>query len=140
MIGRRGSPSPILERHKHMTMTIYDLDTPSLTVDLDRMQQNIERMASIAKTAGVDLRPHAKTHKALQIAKRQIAAGSPGLTVAKVGEAEVFADAGIEDFFIAYPLWGQLKWERLCKLAQRAHVRVAADSFEVLEGISQTRS
>lgn len=123
-----------------MAMTIYDLDTPSLTVDLDRMQQNIERMASIAKAAGVDVRPHAKTHKTPQIAMRQLAAGSPGLTVAKVGEAEVFVDAGIEDFFIAYPLWGPLKWERLSKLAQRARVRVAADSYEVLEGISRPLS
>src|SRR5947209_2757498 len=119
-------------------MTIDDLDTPSLIVDLDRLERNIARMAAIARDGGVDLRPHAKTHKIPQIGHLQLAAGSPGLTVAKLGEAEVFADGGITDLFIAYPLWGELKWERLCRLAERAQVRVAADSYEVLEGISRT--
>jgi len=119
-------------------MTIDDLDTPSLVVDLDRMERNITRMAAIAHEAGVDLRPHAKTHKVPQIGLRQIAAGSPGLTVAKLGEAEAMVDGGIDDVFIAYPLWGNTKWERLCRLAGRARVRVAADSYEVLEGISRT--
>ena len=121
-----------------MTMTIEDLDTPSLVVDLDRMERNIARMAAIAHDAGVDLRPHAKTHKIPQIGLRQLAAGSPGLTVAKLGEAEVMVDGGIDDLFVAYPLWGDTKWERLCRLAGRARVRVAADSYEVLEGISRT--
>jgi D-serine deaminase-like pyridoxal phosphate-dependent protein len=119
-------------------MTVDDLDTPSLILDLDRMQENIDRMAAVARDAGVAVRPHAKTHKIPQIGHLQVAAGSPGLTVAKLGEAEVFADGGIEDLFIAYPLWGQAKWDRLCRLAERAQVRVAADSYEVLEGISQT--
>ncbi len=119
-------------------MMLGDLETPSLVVDLGRMERNIARMAAIADAAGVALRPHAKTHKTPQIGRLQIAAGSPGLTVAKLGEAEVFADAGIDDLFVAYPLWGESKWERLCRLATRARVRVAADSYEVLEGLSRT--
>jgi len=115
-----------------------DLQTPSLLVDVDRLQGNIARMAAIAREAGVDLRPHGKTHKTPQIGRLQLAAGSRGLTVAKLGEADVFADAGIADLFIAFPLWGDAKWEHLCRLAERARVRVAADSFEVLEGISRT--
>jgi D-serine deaminase-like pyridoxal phosphate-dependent protein len=121
-----------------MPTSLADLDTPSLVVDLDRMERNIARMAAIAHAAGVALRPHAKTHKTPQIGHRQRAAGSPGLTVAKLGEAEVFIDGGIDDLFIAYPLWGEPKWERLCRLAQRATVRVAADSDEGLEGLSRT--
>ncbi len=117
-------------------MKVDELDTPFLLIDVDRLQANIARMAEIARSHGVALRPHAKTHKLPPIAHMQLAAGSPGLTVAKLGEAEAFADHGIEDFFIAYPLWGEKKWERLCLLAQRARVRVAADSYEVLEGIS----
>ncbi len=117
-------------------MTVDELDTPFLTIDLDRLEANIARMAAIAAANGVALRPHAKTHKLPPIAHKQLAAGSPGLTVAKLGEAEVFNEHGIEDFFIAYPLWGEAKWERLCRLAERARVRVAADSYEVLEGIS----
>jgi len=119
-------------------MKIEDLDTPSLIVDLDRMQRNIERMAEIARNAGVALRPHAKTHKIPHIGRLQLRAGSPGLTVAKLGEAEVFMDGGIEDLFIAYPLWGEAKWQRLCHLAERGSIRVAADSYDVLEGISQS--
>ncbi|HXT36609.1 MAG TPA: alanine racemase [Chloroflexota bacterium] len=118
-------------------MIVAELDTPFLLIDLDRLEANITRMAAIARANGVALRPHAKTHKLPPIAHKQLAAGSPGLTVAKLGEAEVFADHGIEDFFIAYPLWGETKWERLCRLAERARVRVAADSYEVLEGISR---
>ncbi|HVC80714.1 MAG TPA: alanine racemase, partial [Chloroflexota bacterium] len=101
-------------------MIVAELDTPFLLIDLDRLEANITRMAAIARANGVALRPHAKTHKLPPIAHRQLAAGSPGLTVAKLGEAEVFADHGIEDFFIAYPLWGEIKWERLCRLAERA--------------------
>jgi len=119
-------------------MILDDLDTPSVVVDLDRMERNIARMAAIARVAGVALRPHAKTHKIPRIGHRQLAAGSVGLTVAKLGEAEVFVDGGITDLFIAYPLWGEAKWERLCRLAARADLRVTADSYEVLEGISRT--
>jgi len=118
-------------------MILDELDTPSVVVDLDLMERNIVRMAAIACDAGVHLRPHAKTHKIPRIGHLQLGAGSPGLTVAKLGEAEVFVDGGIPDLFIAYPLWGEAKWERLCRLAARADLRVAADSYEVLEGISR---
>jgi D-serine deaminase-like pyridoxal phosphate-dependent protein len=118
-------------------VNIAELDTPSLIVDLDRLQANIQRMAEIGRATGTAVRPHAKTHKIPAIGRMQIAAGSPGLTVAKLGEAEVFAQAGIEDLFIAYPLWGEQKWERLCRLAAQTQVRVAADSPEVVEGISR---
>jgi D-serine deaminase-like pyridoxal phosphate-dependent protein len=116
---------------------IDDLDTPSLLIDLDRLEANIRRMAAITLATGVDLRPHAKTHKMPEVGRLQLAAGSPGLTVAKLGEAEMFAGHGLRNLFIAYPLWGQEKWERLCRLATEADVRVAADSYEVLEGLSR---
>jgi D-serine deaminase-like pyridoxal phosphate-dependent protein len=112
------------------------LDTPQVLVDLDLLDANIRRMADLVAGTGARLRPHAKTHKLLQVAQRQLAAGCDGLTVAKLGEAELFVDHGIDDVLIAYPLWGARKWERLCALAERAEVRVAADSYEVFEGIS----
>jgi D-serine deaminase-like pyridoxal phosphate-dependent protein len=112
------------------------LDTPRLVVDLDRLDRNIERMARLAADAGVALRPHAKTHKLLAVAERQLAAGCQGLTVAKLGEAELFAANGMRDLFIAYPVWGARKWERLCQLAVTADIRVGADSYEVFQGIS----
>lgn len=117
-------------------VTKLELDTPCLLLDLDRLDRNIERMAAFARSAGVRLRPHAKTHKLVEVAERQLAAGSAGLTVAKLGEAELFAENGIRDLFIAYPLWGESKWRRLCDLAERGEVRVAVDSKDVCFGIA----
>jgi D-serine deaminase-like pyridoxal phosphate-dependent protein len=117
-----------------------ELDTPCLLLDVDKLEANIRRMAEVTAAAGVALRPHAKTHKLIEVAHRQIAAGCAGLTVAKLGEAELLAAHGIDDLLIAYPLWGAAKWERLCRLAASAEVRVAADSLEVFAGISQAAS
>src|ERR1700693_5341069 len=110
------------------------LDTTRLRLAPPRLDGNIQRMARLANAAGVALRPHAKTHKLLPVAERQLAAGCHGLTVAKLGEAELFAAHGMHDLFIAYPLWGARKWERLCRLAAGADVRVGADSYEVFDG------
>ena len=82
-----------------------DLQTPCLVVDRDVLDANLGAMAGHARDSGVFLRPHAKTHKCVEIAHRQLALGAVGLTVATVGEGEVFADAGFADVFIAYPLW-----------------------------------
>ncbi len=112
------------------------LDTPCLLLDVEKLDANIRRMAELASAAGVALRPHAKTHKLIEVAHRQLAAGCHGLTVAKLGEAELLADHGVRDLLIAYPVWGAGKWKRLCALAASADVRVAADSFEVFAGIS----
>lgn len=106
-----------------------DPETPYLAVDLSVLDRNIAGMAEHARTAGVDLRPHAKTHKCLQIAARQTQAGAVGLTVATVGEAEVFADGGFTDLFIAYPLWAHgRRGERLRAVAERTSLRVGVDS------------
>ncbi len=82
-----------------------DLPTPAVVVDLARVEANVVAMAEHARAQGVALRPHAKTHKSPEVARLQVAAGAAGLTVATVGEAEVFAEAGFGDLFIAYPLW-----------------------------------
>src|SRR5579859_3362632 len=107
---------------------IADLDTPALLVDVPRLDHNIATMQRLADRCGVALRPHTKTHKAPAIARRQLVAGARGLTVAKVGEAEVLVAAGCEDLLIAYPLIGTVKYERLARLLDRATIRVAADS------------
>jgi D-serine deaminase-like pyridoxal phosphate-dependent protein len=105
------------------------IDTPALVVDLDRMDAATERMATAMADRGVALRPHAKTHKSIAVARRQIGAGADGLTVGTIGEAEVFAAAGIDDLFIAYPLvpLGP-KADRLRDLADRCRLRVGVDS------------
>ena len=83
---------------------VASLETPVVVVDLDRTDSRIAAMAAFMRGRGIALRPHAKTHKSVEMARRQIAAGATGLTVATIGEAEVFADAGLPDLFIAYPL------------------------------------
>ncbi|MFT3663169.1 MAG: alanine racemase [Gordonia sp. (in: high G+C Gram-positive bacteria)] len=104
-------------------------DTPYLLVDDDRLRRNIERLAEWAADHGLRVRPHAKTHKCAQVAARQLDAGATGLTVATIGEAEAFADAGFTDLFIAYPLWpSESKATRLRALADRAALRVGIDS------------
>ena len=107
------------------------LDTPLVLIDLDRVDANIERMAGLMRDRGVALRPHAKTHKSVEVARRQIAAGAVGMSVATIGEAEVFADAGIHDLFIAYPVLAVgPKAERLRGLAARCRLSVGADSVD----------
>ncbi|WP_367274167.1 alanine racemase [Cryobacterium sp.] len=77
----------------------------SLVIDAARLERNIARMAAFAAAAGLALRSHVKTHKSVEIARRQAAAGASGITVATISEAETFAAAGFTDIFIAYPLW-----------------------------------
>ena len=105
------------------------VDTPALIVDLDRMDAAIALMASSMADRGVALRPHAKTHKSIEVGRRQVEAGASGLTVGTIGEAEVFADAGLDDLFIAYPLVPDgPKAARLRGLVSRSRLRVGIDS------------
>ena len=123
-------------------MVNYDIDTPALLMDLGRLKNNISAMASIARKYGVDLRPHAKTHKTPEIAKLQIEAGAKGITVAKLGEAEVMAEAGLGDILIANQIIGHRKLDRLMTLAEKIHVMVAVDSdvgAEMLNEAAQQR-
>lgn len=107
-----------------------DLDaTPVLVVDTDVLERNLTRMARSADARGLHLRPHVKTHKCVEIARRQLAAGARGLTVATVSEAEVFADAGADDLFVAYPLWvDAARGARLRALAARVRLTVGVES------------
>ncbi|MFC2008870.1 alanine racemase [Chloroflexota bacterium] len=84
-------------------------DTSSLLIDVDRMERNLQEMAAVAADARVALRPHVKTHKSPELARRQLRLGAGGITVAKIGEAEVMADAGIRDIRIAYPIVGEAR-------------------------------
>lgn len=77
-------------------------------------------MAEVAASAGVAPRPHAKTHKLVQVAERQLAAGSDGLTVAELAAAELFGEHGMRNLFVAYPLWGESKVARPCDLASNS--------------------
>ena len=97
-----------------------DLNTPVLIVELDALDRNIARMAAFAEAHGLKLRPHAKTHKSPDIARRQIAAGAIGLCCAKIGEAEVMADAGLAGLHITSPVVSPPAIARLAALNQRS--------------------
>src|SRR5215207_7187464 len=104
--------------------------TPYLLVDGPKMERNIQKMAHVARENGVALRPHVKTHKIPGIATDQVEAGASGITVAKLSEAEVMADGGIEDIFIAYPLVTEAKIRQAARLAERVRLVVGVDSLE----------
>ncbi len=94
-------------------MTKAELPTPALLLDLDRFERNLQKMAAHVKAVGKKIRPHAKTHKCPEIARRQIAAGAVGVCVAKVGEAEVMAAAGVRNLLITTEVVGAEKIGRL---------------------------
>lgn len=124
-------------------MANYDIDTPALLMDLERLKSNIGAMASIARKYRVNLRPHAKTHKTPEIAKLQVEAGANGITVAKLGEAEIMAEAGIKDILIANQVIGRRKLDRLTALARKIHLMVAVDSHvgaQMLNEAAQQKS
>ena len=106
----------------------YDLPTPALLIDRDRALENIRMMQEKADRLGLALRPHIKTHRMPYFAKLQMEAGACGIACAKIGEAEVMADAGIGDIFIANEVIGRDKYERLRDLARRVRVRAGIDN------------
>jgi D-serine deaminase-like pyridoxal phosphate-dependent protein len=108
-----------------------DVETPAVVVDLERVEANIARLQGAMDERAVALRPHAKTHKSVRIARMQVDAGARGLTVGTIGEAETFAAAGLTDLFLAYPIWAEgPKAARLRAVHDAADVRVGVDSAE----------
>src|SRR5207245_5290112 len=103
----------------------------------DKVERNIARVQAACETAGVANRPHIKTHKSPMLAKLQIEAGAKGITCQKIGEAEVMADAGIDDILISYNLIGEEKMARLGALQAKANMTVAADNPVVIAGLPQ---
>ena len=116
-------------------MFIDQLQTPVALVDLDKLEDNIGRLQSYLDSHGITNWPHIKTHKIPAIAQKQIAAGAVGITCQKLGEAEIMAQAGIQNIFLPYNLIGQSKLERLMQLAQQIQISVTADSAFVVDGL-----
>lgn len=118
--------------------TIADLDTPVVLIDIDRVEANLQRAQAHATELGYALRPHIKTHKLPRFAKRQVELGAVGITVQKLGEAEVMADAGLADIFLPYNILGPKKLARLKALNERVTLSVTADSPDTLVGYAAT--
>lgn len=115
-----------------------DLNTPVLVLDVDALDRNIQRMAALAANHGVALRPHAKTHKSIDIALRQKAAGAVGVCCAKIGEAEVLADGGVGGILITSPVAAPAAVDRLAALAVHADGLMAVVDHPAVAGRLQT--
>ena len=118
--------------------TLDDLETPCVVIDLARVEANLKRVQDHATANGYALRPHIKTHKLPRFAKRALELGAVGITVQKLGEAEVMADAGLGDIFLPYNLLGAKKLSRLKALNARINLRVTADSPDTVAGYATT--
>ncbi len=117
----------------------YELDTPVAIVDLDIMEKNITDMADFAKSVGVKLRPHIKTHKVPEIAAKQLEAGANGITCAKLSEAELMLNSvNVDDIFVANMIVGEDKISKLIRLSEKCNISVAVDSVEVAQPISDS--
>jgi D-serine deaminase-like pyridoxal phosphate-dependent protein len=116
---------------------IYELDTPSVVIDLDVLEKNIKDMADHCKKLGITLRGHTKSHKNPEIAKMQVAAGSRGIVCQKLGDAENMARHGLDDILMTYNIVGRQKVRRLTELARLRTMTVTVDSLAVAKGISE---
>ena len=110
--------------------SLADVATPALIVELDALERNIAKMATLTGGTGVRLRPHAKSHKCVEIARRQVAAGAVGVCCQKVSEAAAFVEGGIADVFVSNEVVGRKKQEQLAALADRAHLSVCVDDAD----------
>lgn len=120
-------------------MRVEDLDTPSVTIHLDRLEANISRVQSMVDARGIANRPHVKTHKIPAIGKMQIEAGAVGLTCQKLGEAEAFIRAGVtDDILLSFNIVGDRKTERLMELSSSIRrLAVVADNETVIDGLAE---
>jgi D-threonine aldolase len=116
---------------------LAEIETPALVVDLDAFERNLAKMAAFARSAGVRLRPHAKTHKSPTIALRQIAHGAVGQCVQKVGEAEVLVRGGVRDILVSNQVVGDRKLRRLAALAADAKVALCFDAAEQVDAAAR---
>lgn len=120
-------------------MHIDDVPTPALLLDLDRLEENLERMARRTRELGVRLRPHAKTHKCVEVARLQRDLGAPGLTVSTLHEARVFADHGFDDMTWAFPVIPS-RVPEAAALSRDVTLRVVVDSPEALDALLRERA
>jgi len=117
-------------------MHIDQLETPVVAIDLDRLEANIDRLQQYLDKHNLANRPHIKTHKIPEIAHMQMRTGAVGITCQKVGEAEVMAQAGLDNIFLPYNILGASKLERLMHLARRITISVTADSETTVKGLA----
>jgi D-serine deaminase-like pyridoxal phosphate-dependent protein len=116
---------------------LVDVDTPALLLDLDAFEHNLKTMADAVRPLGLRLRPHAKSHKCAEIARRQIAAGAVGVCVQKTAEAEALVAGGVQDVLIANEVVGRGKLARVAALGKSARVGVCVDDAAVVADLDE---
>jgi D-serine deaminase-like pyridoxal phosphate-dependent protein len=114
-----------------------EISTPALTIDLDALELNLDRMATYCRNHGLGLRPHTKTHKTPEVARMQLERGACGLTVAKVGEAEVMASTTNAEILVAYPIFGTEKLRRIAALSKSRSILIALDDEATAREVSR---
>jgi 3-hydroxy-D-aspartate aldolase len=117
---------------------LEEVDTPALVLDLDAFEGNMRALEETLRGRNIRVRPHAKTHKCPQIAKRQLAAGAVGVCCQKVSEAEALVEGGIADVFVSNEVVGAAKVARLAALSSRARIGVCVDNADNLRDIAAT--
>ncbi len=117
-------------------MRVDDLDTPVPVIDLDRVERNLIKMQRYCDQHGLALRPHVKTHKLPQFARRQIELGAVGVTCQKISEALVMAEAGCADILLTYPIVGASKIAPLAELAGKTRLTVSLDNAVALDTVA----
>jgi D-serine deaminase-like pyridoxal phosphate-dependent protein len=115
---------------------LRDVTTPALVIDLAALKRNIEKMAGIARRSGVNLRPHAKTHKSIEIARLQVQAGAIGIACATVAEMEMFAAAGVPNLLLTAPVADSGKFARLAALNRKGPLAITVDHIEQVQGFA----
>ena len=118
-------------------MPLEEVDTPALLIELDAYEANLRRLAEEARAAGVNLRPHAKTHKCAVIGRQQMAMGAVGVCCQKVAEAEAMVYGGVSDVLVSNQVVGAPKLRRLASIARQATVAVCADNAENVDQLSE---
>ncbi len=118
--------------------SIADLDTPVPIIDLGVVMHNMQKAQSHHDQLGISFRPHIKTHKMIPLAKAQVHLGAHGITTQKLGEAEIMADAGLEDILISYNILGATKLQRLANLARKCNLTLTADNIECVQQLDET--
>jgi D-serine deaminase-like pyridoxal phosphate-dependent protein len=118
-----------------MSRLVDTVETPAAVVDLDRLERNLGRWQAYCDRVGLANRPHVKTHKCVEIARRQAELGASGITCQTLGEAETMVDAGLDDVLVPYNIVGAPKLERLTALLERATLTVSVDDAGLLDGL-----
>ena len=117
-------------------MSVDEVDTPALIIDLDAFERNLDRMAAAARDLGVGLRAHAKTHKSPIIAAQQISRGAVGQCCQKVGEAEILVAGGVRDVLVSNQIIGARKIDRVAALTRQAVVQVCVGDAQNVDDLT----